>query len=215
MAKQVQAETELKKVAREIGQKVRKVLDQAAKDTMDDFYKDYSPKYYERTGNLKQAFRSRVNIWEMGPSYIDSVTVTFSAAYMNSYKHNERFVENLVGGYNPDDNSDNAIGAGWTFEEVNPGIVFDLDFMEGYHGGKYWQKTRNWNATRGKKQSAGKYWQKAEKMSPSPYELMEKRYEEITREGGPVDVYVSRDTVRQKVNDAIDADIIAALNAAR
>lgn len=201
------AESHLKTETRKIGAQVRKMLDKAADKVMDEFYADYPhPKYYDRTNNLKHNHKSRTLIKEVGPIYIDQVSVTFSSNYMSSYKRNERFVDNLPGGWNPDD-ADATTGFGWTFDEVNPAIIFELDFMQGYHGGKYWQKTRDWVATRGKKQS-GKYWKKAKRMSPSPYKRMEEEFEEVKTQ---TQIYIAKKELKESIRNAMEADITEAI----
>lgn len=197
------AGAELQKYAKELTAEVGTILEKAAKDTMEEFYKDYpNPKYYDRTGNLKQAYRI-INQIAMKPNNNGSTlmgysSVTFSPSYMTTYKHNERFVsEGLEGGYE---------GSGYTFEEVNPAIVFDLDFLQGYHGGKSWQATRFWEKGATPDSNPEK-WQPAKRMSPPPYERMKKRYEAIVKDGGPIDVLLSRDRVRKSIDVAIMKDL--------
>ena len=197
---------ELRVAAKNIGEGIRSVLDKAAKDTMEDFYKDYSPKYYERTGNLKQAYRSRVTIDTFGRNALKNgdeiisapitegvlavtASVTFSPGYMKKYEQRSIWFEG----------EGDEFGH---FETIttDPNIVFQLDFIQGYHGGETWGITRDWHNR-----------QPAKRMQPSPYELMEARYKSIVRDGGTVDRYMKREygKIRNKIDTAIMKDIAA------
>lgn len=209
MAKaQTNAESHLKQEAVKIGKQVREKLDKAAVKVMDAFYSDYTPKYYDRTNNLRNMHRSRNNIEEIGPTFIDHVTLTFSAEYMSNYVRKEQFIDFLTNdaGVNGFASTFSSVPINiseeqkrkFDFEVINPRIVFDLDFMQGYHGGKTWGKTTDWHNR-----------QPAKKMTPSPYEMMEIEYEKVAKQ---TDAWTKNDKLVAEVNAAMEADIAEILN---
>lgn len=208
MAEESQAESYLHKVAVEIGAEVREILDRYADEVMDKFYSDYSPKYYERTNNLRNNHKSRNTIWPNKEGYYtDSVSVTFSPEYMSNYVRKEQFIDFLtndagVNGFastfsSVPINLSNEQKRNFDFEVVNPRIIFDLDFIQGYHGGKTWGKTKDWHNR-----------QKAKRMNPSPYELMNKKYDDETKPNGEIGSLVTRNKYyANKIFEAMSADM--------
>lgn len=195
-------------------EQIKDELDEAAEDVMNEFYADYSPKYYERTNNLRNAHKSEIHA-EYTNKRKETLNVTaslkFSPEFMVPYKHNERFVEEMEGGYNADD-SNSSFGAGWTFDEVNPAIVFDLDFLQGYHGGKNWQNTRYWikgNKAHGQFGMYSTAWQPAARMVPSPKTRMDAKFDVMVRPGG----FVSKLLNSPEFSETIINAAFAALNA--
>ena len=195
----------IKQVHDETVKGIQYKLDTYAHEVMDEFYDSYTPLYYERTKNLYQAYRSRYDTKRDVGQWNSHISLTFSPAYMKPYERNQHFV----------DGEGDDFGH-FEFETVNPAIIFDLDFIQGYHGSKTWFNNRHW-LNRNEFDSAnsdigawkGQYRWNAAKMTPSPYERMVERFETSVAPGGEIDKLASIENSKKRLLDAISEDISA------
>lgn len=145
----------LNKWSSELAEEAKKELEKAAEKVMDDFYDDYSPNYYDRTYNLHDAYKAKIESGNKSHKqyYNKHVALDFSTDYMDDVYYHIWYNNHP--------------------EIPLKEIVFNLDFVEGLHGGRYLLQPNL--VAFGK----GSWGLNTIQAYPSPNKAMETKHEEI------------------------------------